>query len=284
MKIAIASGKGGTGKTTIAVNLALAAGAVQLLDCDVEDPDAAIFLQPRDPAVAPVEVNVPRVDLDKCNFCKACAEFCRFNALIVLENHWLSVPQLCKDCGGCYRVCPSNALETEPRRIGVLERGMLENGLEIVTGRLDPGEAMPSPLIRRVKAEMSSAQSVIVDCPPGSACSMMSAVEGADCCLMVTEPTPFGLHDLKQAVSVVRLMNLPIGVVLNRADLGDAPVRKYCRDKGLPLLLEIPFDDALAQAYAQGVPAVRSNGKWRAVFETLWKDVNDLARTGKGSV
>lgn len=274
MKVSIASGKGGTGKTTVAVNLALSIGRAQVLDCDVEDPDAAIFLHPEVSSVAPVSVQVPRVLPHKCTFCRACAEFCEYNAIAVLPELWLLTPELCKDCGGCYLVCPEEALVPESRPIGVIERGTVSLSVELVTGRMKPGESMPTPLIRRVKAEARPDVPVIVDCAPGSACPMTNAVNGTDYCLMVTEPTPFGLHDLEQATEVVRLLDIPTGVVINRADLGEAAVKEFCQQHNIPVLLEIPYDASLAEAYARGEPAVHIDEKWRGIFERLWRDVS----------
>jgi MinD superfamily P-loop ATPase len=275
VKLAIASGKGGTGKTTVAVNLARVIGPVQVLDCDVEDPDAALFLHPEISSVAPVTVNVPRVLPQRCTYCRACARFCEYHAIVVLADQWLITPELCKDCGGCYLACPEEALVPESRGIGVLERGASGTELNLVTGRMNPGEVMATPLIRRVKNEARGGGTVLIDCPPGSACSMVHAVEGADGCLMVTEPTPFGLHDLQQAVAVVKQMDIPIAVVINRSDLGQADVEGYCQQAGVPVLMKIPYDLELARAYADGRDAVSLGEAWRVRFESLWQGVQD---------
>ncbi len=268
VKIAIASGKGGTGKTTVAVNLALMRGNVQLLDCDVEDPDAALFLHPQISTISSVYVTVPRVLLHRCTFCAECAHFCAYNALVVLPDQWLITPELCKDCGGCYLVCQEDALTTERRKIGLIQFGV-SGSVNVVTGDLQAGEAMPTPLIRRVKQEANKEGWVIVDAPPGTSCAMITAIEGCDACVLVTEPTPFGLHDLQLASEVVKILGLPCGVVINRSDLGDSGVREFCRDKGLPVLLEIPFDRGLAVAYSRGEPVVFVSEHWRSVFQKL---------------
>ena len=281
MKVAIASGKGGTGKTTLAINLALSLGQVQVLDCDVEDPDVALFLKPEINGISPVQVNVPRVLPQNCTYCRKCAQFCEYNALVVLGDQWLITPELCKDCGGCYLVCPENALVPESRSIGSLEKGSVDIDRELITGRLSPGEVMATPLIKRVKQDIREERPVIIDCPPGSACSMIHAVENSDYCLMVTEPTPFGLHDLEQAVEVVRLMDIPIGVVINRSDLGSAPVREYCNREQIPVLLEIPYDESLARAYARSQPAVRDNPRWQPLFENLWRKIETIITSNK---
>jgi MinD superfamily P-loop ATPase len=280
VKIAVASGKGGTGKTTVAVNLALMRGNVQLLDCDVEDPDAALFLHPQISTVSSVYVAVPRVLTHRCTFCAECADFCAYNALVVLPDQWLSTPELCKDCGGCYLVCPEDALTPERRKIGLIQFGV-SGSVNVVTGDLQAGEAMPSPLIRRVKEEMNKEGWVIVDAPPGTSCAMITAIEGCDACVLVTEPTPFGLHDLRQATEVVEILGMPCAVVINRSDLGDSGVRDFCRDKGLPILLEIPFNRGLAEAYSRGVPAIFASEHWRSVFQKLLEAIESQFRGKK---
>jgi MinD superfamily P-loop ATPase len=278
MRIAIASGKGGTGKTTVAVNLALARGGVQLLDCDVEDPDAALFLRPAIDRETEVRVSVPEVVEERCDHCGACAGICAFRAIIVLPGQWLLTPGLCKDCGGCYEVCREGALRPRSRRIGTLMQGRADRKVEVVTGVLDPGEAMATPLVRRVKTLASSRRPVIVDAPPGTACSMVHAIEGADLCLLVTEPTPYGRHDLEQALDVANVTGIRCAVVINRCDLGDSGVRSLCERRGAPVLLEIPFDEALARAYAAGRPAVvEDDARWRPIFLDLWSRIETFA-------
>jgi MinD superfamily P-loop ATPase len=276
MKIAIASGKGGTGKTTVAVNLALARGNVQLLDCDVEDPDASLFLHPQISEVAPVHVSVPKLLPHKCTYCAQCSDFCAYNAITVLPELWLLAPQLCKDCGGCYIVCPEDALVRETRQIGLIHSGSAERFVDVVSGDLAAGEAMPTPLIRTVKERARAEGFVIIDGPPGTSCAMIHAIEGSHFCLLVTEPTPFGLHDLKLAIEVVKRLNLPYGVVINRSDIGNADVRNFCHEKGIPILLEIPFDEKVAAAYARGIPAVAISEQWRSVFSELFARIQNM--------
>jgi MinD superfamily P-loop ATPase len=284
MRIAVASGKGGTGKTTVAVNLALARGHVQLLDCDVEDPDAALFLHPEIHSVVPVTVSVPRVVPHRCTLCGECAQLCAFNAIVVLPEQWLLTPELCKDCGGCFLVCPEQALVPETRQIGSMSRGLAGHDVEVVTGDMKPGETMATPMIKRVKRMASDDCPVVVDCPPGTACAMVHAVEGADLCLMVTEPTPFGHHDLEQALDVADEIGVPCAVVINRSDLGNSDVRDLCERRGAPVLLEIPFDRDLAEAYAKGRPAVEVDGRWLSVYRDLWDRVAELAAQHGGQV
>jgi MinD superfamily P-loop ATPase len=282
MRIAVASGKGGTGKTTVAVNLALARGHVELLDCDVEDPDAALFLHPEIHSVVPVTVSVPRVVPHRCTFCRECATLCAYNAIVVLPGQWLLTPELCKDCGGCYLICPEQALVPETRWIGSLARGLASRDVEVVTGDMNPGEVMATPMIERVKRMAHDDRPVVIDCPPGTACSMVHAVEGADLCLMVTEPTPFGRHDLEQALDVATELGIPCAVVVNRSDLGDSGVRDLCERRGVPVLLDIPFDRDLAEAYAQGRPAVEADGRWLPVFRDLWDRLAELTLQPSG--
>jgi MinD superfamily P-loop ATPase len=218
--------------------------------------------------VSPVYVTVPHVLPHRCTYCAECAHFCAYNAIVVLPDQWLITPELCKDCRGCYLVCPEDALRAERRKIGLIQFGA-SGSVQLVSGDLQAGEAMPSPLIRRVKQEANSEGWVIIDAPPGTSCAMITAIEGCDACVLVTEPTPFGLHDLQQASEVVDILGLPCGVVINRSDLGDSSVREFCRAKGISVLLEIPFDRGLAEAYSRGVPATHVSEQWRNVFQEL---------------
>ncbi|MFH0944303.1 MAG: ATP-binding protein [Planctomycetota bacterium] len=276
MKIAIASGKGGTGKTTVAVNLALSQEQVLLLDCDVEDPDAALLLHPEILSVTPVTVFVPKIISERCTSCDACCEACAFGAMAVVSGRLFLTEELCKDCGACYLVCPENALVPRAREIGTLTRGRAAAGITLVAGDLAPGEAMATAVIQRVKAEAVAGRPVIIDAPPGTACSMVHAIEDADLCLMVTEPTPYGRHDLEQALDVADALAVPTAVVINRCDLGDSGVRALCKERGVKVLLEIPFDQALAEAYAAGRPAVDADARWLPVFRRLWDDLVEL--------
>ena len=209
MIISIASGKGGTGKTTVATNLAVSIGSdVQLLDCDVEEPNAHLFIDPVIEQSKKVYTPVPKIDEEKCNFCKKCAEICRFKAIAVIKEIVLTFPELCHSCGGCVEVCPENAITETGRELGVIETGH-RNSLAFVHGRLRVGEAMSPPLIREVRSQTRSDQLTIIDAPPGTSCPVIAAMKGTDFVLMVTEPTPFGLHDLKLAVEAVKLLEIP---------------------------------------------------------------------------
>jgi len=258
MRVAVASGKGGTGKTTVAVNLALAApGPVRLLDCDVEEPNCHIFLKPQISETAPVNVAVPEVDYELCNGCGECASACEFNAIVALRRKPLVFPELCHGCGGCVLACSAGAVREVPRQIGVVVMGS-SGALGFVQGRLNVGEPMAPPVIRAVKAHAGADGTVIIDCPPGTSCPLLAAVRDTDYALLVTEPTPFGLHDLTITVEALRQLDLPLGVVINRADVGDARTRDYCRCEGIPVLLEIPDDRRVAEAYSRGEPALDS--------------------------
>ncbi|MDD3277049.1 MAG: ATP-binding protein, partial [Kiritimatiellales bacterium] len=250
--IAIASGKGGTGKTTLSVALAQAWGdPVQLLDCDVEAPNASIFLSLENGSEQTIAVPVPVVDASRCTGCGKCATICEFNALAVAGKSVLVFEELCHSCGGCARICPEQAITEQPRGIGKIRTGQIGT-IRLTEGRLDIGRAMAPPLIRAVKKSADPKLPVLIDCPPGTSCPMITAVKGSDYVLLVTEPTPFGLHDLTLAVETVRLLKLPFGVVINRADSGDDRVVEYCKKENIRLLLQIPESRKIAEATSRG--------------------------------
>jgi len=256
MKIAIASGKGGTGKTTVATSLAHVASCagrlVAYLDCDVEEPNGHIFLKPHIEETRPIDKLVPVIDPKRCIHCGVCARICRYGALASLPNETLVFPELCHACGYCSLVCAAEAVREEPRPIGELRLGHA-NGVKFLDGALNVGEAMSPPAIRAVKAAVpEAADLVVLDAPPGTSCPVVETLRGCDLVVLVTEPTPFGLHDLSLAVEMVRAMRLPLGVVVNRADLGDGRVRDYCDGHRVPLLAEIPDERAIAEAYSRG--------------------------------
>ncbi len=270
MKVAIASGKGGTGKTSVAVALALSAqGSVEFLDCDVEEPNAHFFLKPEIRLCEDISLEVPVVIQERCNYCGKCRDMCRFNAITVFGETIMTFPDMCHSCGGCFLVCPQEALEVGRRLIGTVELGTTGRGIGFVQGRLRIGEAMAPPLIRAVKARSTDSRTVIIDCPPGTSCPAMVAVRDADYCLLVTEPTPFGLHDLKIMTGVLKRLKVSHGVVLNRAGLGDDTLEHWCLDKGIPIHLKIPFSRKIAEAYAKGIPMTEVDKDLRDAFTRL---------------
>lgn len=253
MKIAIASGKGGTGKTTLAVNLAAVLGEqAQLLDCDVEEPNDHLFLPIVEPQIETIATPAPEVDLQRCTFCGACGQICQFSAIVPLENTVLTFPEMCHSCYGCLLVCEPEAIRMLGRELGVIEQGRSEAGVYCVYGRLKVGEALAPPLIRQVKARQNHTDTVILDAPPGTSCPVIATLRGSDYVVLVTEPTPFGFHDLKLAVETTRTLGLPLGVVINRADIGNFAVREYCEREDIPVLLSLPHSREVAVAYSQG--------------------------------
>jgi MinD superfamily P-loop ATPase len=252
MIVAVASGKGGTGKTTVAVSLALTAPRpVRLLDCDVEEPNVHLFLKPDIRRSEPVCVPVPSVDESRCDACGECGRICEYHAIVSLKTKPLVFPELCHGCGGCAKACPRGAIAEVGREIGVVEAGA-RDGIEFVHGRLHVGQAMSPPLIRAVKRHGSAEGLTIIDCPPGTSCPVVAAVRGSDFVLLVTEPTPFGLNDLKLAVETIRQLGIDFGVLVNRSDSGDSRVAEYCRSEAISILLEIPDDRRIAEAYSRG--------------------------------
>ncbi len=278
MIISIASGKGGTGKTLVATSLALSLRddyKVQLLDCDVEEPNDHVFLRPEITGTEAVATPVPRVDEEKCTYCGECARVCAFNAIAVVGNNVLTFPQLCHGCGACAYLCPEKAISEEDRETGVAEWGH-SNGLAFAHGKLTVGEAMAPPVIRKVKEHANNEGIVIVDVPPGTSCPVVEALRGSDFCILVTEPTPFGLNDLTLAVETVRELDIPCGVVLNRTGVGDSGVEEYCRQKRIPVLLTIPLDTEIARLYSRGITMVDGMPQWKSRFFRLYDKVSDI--------
>jgi MinD superfamily P-loop ATPase len=273
LKVAIASGKGGTGKTTLATNLALAAEReVLLLDCDVEEPNCHLFLKPEIESREPVEVMIPEVDAGRCLHCGKCGEICQYSAIVSLKTAPLVFPELCHSCRGCLLVCPEHAISEGKRTIGEIERGRA-GGVNYAGGWLRIGESMAPPLIREVKKSVPSADLTIIDAPPGTSCPVIEATRGSDYLVLVTEPTPFGLNDLKLAVSMAHEIGLEFGVVINRADIGNGITRDYCSNSGIRVLLEIPDDRRVAEAYSRGVPMIQAIPESREVFQRLLREI-----------
>jgi MinD superfamily P-loop ATPase len=275
MIVSIASGKGGTGKTSVAVNMALSIGKVRFLDCDVEEPNAYLLLNPKISRTEPVYILVPVVNEKLCDHCGECAKFCQYNAIFVSPEKVLVFPELCHSCGGCVLVCPKKAITEEKHRIGTLKFGSASD-LELVYGELEVGEPMAVPVIREVKRHIKNGENVILDSPPGTSCPVIETIDGSDFCILVTEPTPFGLHDLRIAVQVLEEMKIPFGVVVNRADLGDKKVYEYCQEKNIPILLEIPFKRKIAELYSRGIPFSSEMPEWKVKFQTLFNEARKL--------
>jgi len=267
--LAVASGKGGTGKTTVAVNMARTLRSdVWLLDCDVEEPNAHLFLKTGPEKEEVVSVPVPDVDEALCDGCGECGKFCEYHAIVSFGTVPLVFPEMCHGCGGCTRICPRKAIHEIDKRIGVILTSKSEN-ITLVQGRLDVGGTIAPPIIRAVKARLAAGRTAILDAPPGTSCPVIATVRGADYVLLVTEPTPFGLHDLKLAVDMVREMKIPFGVVVNRAGIGDDRVQAYCLSENIPVLLEIPDDRRIAEAYSRGCLIVEALPEYRALFQDL---------------
>ncbi|MGQ9811998.1 MAG: ATP-binding protein [Dissulfurimicrobium sp.] len=279
MKIAVASGKGGTGKTTVAVSLALcASGQVTLIDCDVEEPNCHIFLRPVIEERLPVSLVVPVVDQERCDYCGKCKEICRFNAIAVFGKTIITFPELCHSCGGCFLVCPQKAIAEGRREIGVIEKGRVWD-ITFISGTLKIGEAMAPPLVRAVKAQGDAHEKtkdkgtglVIIDASPGTSCPVITAVRGAGHTILVTEPTPFGLNDLKLAAGVLKRLGQPFGVIINRSDIGDSQVEAWCLAQDIPIYMKIPFDRRIAEGYSRGEPLVTARPDLRPAFDELLK-------------
>lgn len=271
MNITVASGKGGTGKTTVAVNLALALEGVrptQFIDADVEAPNAHLFLQPESTGSRAVEKLLPQVDEALCQHCGACSQACEFHGIALLGNRILVYPTLCHGCGRCSLVCPAGAITEIPQRLGIVQTGEA-HGLPYASGLLDIGQAMATPIIHALCEEIDPVCTTIIDAPPGTGCPAIAALGVADIALLVTEPTPFGLHDLRAAVRVAQALDRPIGVVINRDGVGDDGVDRFCAEEGIPILMRIPFDRKIAAAYAVGTPLIEMDSRWKDRFLAL---------------
>ncbi len=278
MVICVASGKGGTGKTTIAVNLALSLGNVQFLDLDVEEPNAYIFLKPKITYAKSVGVLIPKVNEEKCTYCGKCAGFCNYNAIAVVKGKVLFFPELCHNCGGCTLVCPEKAIKEVTKQKGIVKKG-IAGSINFIYGELEVGEAVSPPLIREVKKTASNSQTTIIDVPPGTSCPVVESLKGSDFCILVTEPTPFGLNDLILAVEVVKKLKIPFGVVINRADVGNKKVDEYCEREKISVLMRIPMDKEIAIAYSKGIPVIEAKPEYKDEFIALYKKVEVISNT-----
>ncbi|NLO37158.1 MAG: 4Fe-4S binding protein [Clostridiaceae bacterium] len=271
MRLAVLSGKGGTGKTTVSASLAKIIPGCQYADCDVEEPNGAIFLKPDLLEAKEVRVLVPEVDQAVCTGCGACARICQFSAIAVVRKKVLIFPELCHHCGACVLVCEPGALTEVERPIGTIEASADNT---FIQGRLAIGEPSGIPIIDAIKKWLDPDRPAVLDCPPGAGCSVVKSLEGADYALLVTEPTPFGLHDLAIAWSLVQRMGLPAGLVLNKSGPGNEPVYAFCREHQLPVLLEIPFSRSIAVAYASGQLPVDTDPVWVRRFTDLYDRIS----------
>ncbi len=282
MIVSVASGKGGTGKTTVSVNLARTIGSgVQLLDCDVEEPNAHLFLRGNETGSDVVTIPIPEVDESLCDGCGECSRLCRYHAIVSFGSTPLVFPDLCHGCGGCALVCPHGAIRETGKRIGVVETRDAD-GITLIQGRLDIGVAMAPPLIRAVKARLKTGTTAILDAPPGTSCPVIATVRGSDFVVLVTEPTPFGLHDLRLAVDMIRELSIPFGVVVNRMGAGDDRVHRFCRGEDIPILLEILDDRRIAEAYSRGELVVDALPDHASHFATLLWNIREETRNTGG--
>ena len=271
-RIAVASGKGGTGKTTVAVALALAlteAGTyVQFLDCDVEEPNAHLLIKPHIAQKMPVTLRIPKVDPDRCTGCGKCHQVCQYNAIAVVQEKAMIFENLCHACGGCSLACPEGAITEDDKVIGTVETGK-RDGIDFLHGILNVGEPMATPIIRALRAQAKQDIFTIMDAPPGTACPVIATVSDCDYCLLVTEPTPFGLYDLGLMVNVVNKLGLPAGLVINKDDAWSTNVEAYAAQNDLPVLLRIPFSREIAELYSRGRPLTELGTSWTGRLNRL---------------
>ncbi|ACL70587.1 ATP-binding protein [Halothermothrix orenii] len=283
MKISILSGKGGTGKTTVAVNMALALTNVQLIDADVEEPNDHLFLDITDDGpYESVTRDIPVVDNEKCTGCRKCVDFCQYNALALMADTLLVFPEICHSCGGCKLICPAGAIKEEKREVGKLREFKINDNLYFFQGELNTGEEQAVPVIEKLKSKINNKKTVIIDAPPGSSCPAVEAIEGTDFCLLVTEPTPFGLHDLKMVVDLVKKLGIPSGVIINRAEEdSNHIITSYCREEGIPVLMKIPFSKKIAKWYSNGIPFIMEEPQWSKKFQKLYREIEGVIQNEK---
>lgn len=276
MIIAVAGGKGGTGKTFISTSLALVQAPLQFMDCDVEEPNAHLFLEPGIKKWERVSISIPHFRKWKGEVCREGAEFCRFQALAVVEDEMLVFPELCTSCGGCFLLCPEEVLQPREHQIGLIKKGGGKRGIDFIAGELRVGQQRTEEVIRAVKERLNPGENVVIDCPPGSGRTTRVALEGADFCLMVTEPTPFGLHDIQGNKKLLDILKIPAGVVINRVSGGYDEIARWCEKEGIPVLAEIPFDFRIARAAARGLTLTEIDPGWEEKLQNLWSDIEGL--------
>jgi len=281
MKIAVASGKGGTGKSTVSTNLAYLLSEiyedVAIIDCDVEEPNCHIFLNPEIKKSEKSYLTVPEINKELCIGCGKCTEICQFNSLALVKGKVLVFPELCHSCGGCWLFCPANAIFQGQREVGVVESGKSEK-LNFIQGKSKIGEAMSPPLIKATKKEGVVHNIQILDCPPGTSCPVITAVDGADYVIMVTEPTPFGLYDLKLAVDVMKKLGKDFGIVINRSSENDCLIEDYAKDEKIEVLTKIADDRKIAESYSRGELVVKALPEYKKAFEPLLELIGRLKK------
>lgn len=276
MRIAVLSGKGGTGKTFVSVNLACAAEKAVYVDCDVEEPNGHLFLKPEITEKTPVTVMVPEVDMEKCIGCRKCVDFCKYNALALIKDKMLIFYEVCHSCGGCTILCPAKAIVEKERAIGIIEEGQSDN-VTVLTGCLNTGEVSGVPIIKGLMNKLTQDDDIVIDCPPGSACIVMESIREADYCVLVAEPTLFGVHNLSMVYDLVRLFNKPFGVVLNKCLPEENPSEQFCVEHQVKILAKIPYDEELGRINSQGHVAERENKRYQELFERLLQDLRKEA-------
>lgn len=272
MKIAVASGKGGTGKTTVAINLAFSIGQCTLLDCDVEEPDANLYLKADLEQLEEATMPNPIIDAELCDLCGKCVRFCRYNALAKLPSEILLFPHICNGCGGCALVCPKAAITEAPRTMGVIEKGR-RGAITFYGGTLSIGEARSPPVIRQLKGHIPPEGNTILDSPPGSSCPFVTTVSGCDYVVLVTEPTPFGLHDLRMVIEVLNELGISYGVIINRHDIGDSAVEEFLAQNSIELLGKIPNSMDIARLGSNGKILVENDMEMRHMFQGLLEKI-----------
>lgn len=273
MKIAVLSGKGGTGKTLLSVNLAAAAEESNYIDCDVEEPNGHLFFRPKNIETEKVYIKIPVSDKELCNGCRKCVEFCKFNALAYVKGRVIVFDEVCHSCGGCQLICPEKAISEKLKSIGEIQRGISEN-VNVITGILNTGEVSGVPIIKNLlSSDLKRAQYTFIDCPPGSSCMVMESIQDADYCILVAEPTLFGVHNFNMVYELVKIFNKPYGAVLNKCMDNDNPAEKFCIDKNIKILEKIPFDSELGKLNSNAIIAARENKKYKDMFSMLLKTV-----------
>ena len=276
MKIAVLSGKGGTGKTMLSVNLASVSEPSVYADCDVEEPNGYLYFKPENVVSENVFVPVPKYDQKKCDGCMKCVEFCRFNALAFSLDRLMIFENMCHSCGGCEIICPRDAITEHERNVGVVEMGRSGN-VSVLTGKMNVGEAAGIPVIKKLLSKIPKCDNIFIDCPPGSSCSVMESIEDADFCILISEPTIFGRHNLAMVADLVQLFNKSFGVVLNKDIEGEAnPSEEYCTENNLPILGRIPFDSELGALCSEAKIASRENKKFHKMFKNILDKITEV--------